>query len=211
MLMRLLENFDDGESSKELRMFLESCRSHADDFTKEDCRSFIDGLLPKHSFGVISLCEGDAGNLSCLAANGQEWEDILFEVALDSGCTDHVCAEIDTPGYRLSDSPGSKRGQCFIIGDGNRLPNTGQKALRLETEGAEPSVIESTFQIAKVARPLMSVGKICDAGMRVVFSDAVAIVEDSNKQEVCRFERDNGGLYVAKLRLKRPDHFGRPA
>ena len=39
------------------------------------------------------------------------WEDIEFEVALDSGSVVHVCAPDDCPGYILQESPGSKRGQ----------------------------------------------------------------------------------------------------
>jgi hypothetical protein len=79
-------------------------------------------------------------------------------VALDSGCTDHIAAEVDTPGYELEDSPGSRAGQAFIIGDGGRLPNKGQKRLQLETIDDKKNMIDSIFQIARVARPLMSVG-----------------------------------------------------
>ena len=39
------------------------------------------------------------------------WEDIEFQVALDSGSVVHVCAPDDCPGYMLQESPGSKRGQ----------------------------------------------------------------------------------------------------
>jgi len=41
------------------------------------------------------------------------WEDIEFEVALDSGSVVHVCAPDDCPGYMLQEPPGSKRGQAF--------------------------------------------------------------------------------------------------
>ena len=44
-------------------------------------------------------------------------EDVEFEVALDSGCTDHVCADVDAPGYELEESPASRCGGGFIIGD----------------------------------------------------------------------------------------------
>ena len=60
------------------------------------------------------------------------------------------------------------------------------------------------FQIAEVTRPLMSVGKICDEGLSVEFDKTKARVLDKNKREVCRFERQNGCLYVAKMRLKSP-------
>ena len=84
-----------------------------------------------------------------------------FEVALDSGSVVHVCAQTDTLGYLLEKSPGSKREQSFLMGDSGRLPNQGQKHLKLfdVTSGNEFS---STFQIANVTRLLMSVGEICD-------------------------------------------------
>ena len=48
------------------------------------------------------------------------------------------------------------------------IPNQGQKSLRLADldRGVE---ISSVFQIAKVTRPLMSVGRTCDEGKQVVF------------------------------------------
>ena len=78
------------------------------------------------------------------------WTVSLF--ALDSGCTDHVCAPDDVPGYVCVESPGSRVGQHFVVGDGGRIPNQGQACLSLETMGETPSAIKSTFQIAKGSR-----------------------------------------------------------
>ena len=124
-------------------------------------------------------------------------------MALDSGSVVHVCAEEDCLGYLLEESPGSKRNQMFLMGDGGKIPNQGQKSLRLAdlNNGVE---ISSTFQIAKVTRPLMSVGKICDEGKQVLFDKHSARVMDKDGKEVCRFERQAGGLYVAKLKLRAP-------
>ena len=57
----------------------------------------------------------------------------------------------------------------------------------------------------------MSVGKICDNGMKVEFDDKQAIVRDASGQQVCVFERKPGGLYTCKFRLKSPGSgFTRP-
>ena len=65
--------------------------------------------------------------------------------------------------------------------------------------------LRSVFQIAKVTRPLMSVGKICDNGMEILFNDQRAVVRDkSDGTELCVFERKPGGLYIGKFRLKAP-------
>jgi hypothetical protein len=65
--------------------------------------------------------------------------------------------------------------------------------------------LRSVFQIAKVTRPLMSVGKICDNGMEILFDDKRAVIRDkSDGSELCVFERKPGGLYIGKFRLKAP-------
>ena len=64
--------------------------------------------------------------------------------------------------------------------------------------------MRSCFQIARVTRPLMSVGKMCDNGLTVTFDDRCAIVKDKDGLEVCTFERAPGGLYLWKFRLKSP-------
>ena len=117
---------------------------------------------------MLNLLEGEILDGQLLAGT-QDW--IEFEVALDSGCTDHVCASDDAPGYVCIKSPGSRVGQLFVVGDGGRIPNKGQACLSLETMGESPSAIQFTFQIAKVSRSLVSVGKICVGGVCWVHGD----------------------------------------
>ena len=76
--------------------------------------------------------------------------------------------------------------------------------MNLQTGGDLLNIITSTFQVAKVSRPLMSVGKLCDAGMEVTLRKTQADVVAPGGAVVCTFERQPGGLYVAKLKLKRP-------
>ena len=65
--------------------------------------------------------------------------------------------------------------------------------------------VKSCFQIARVTRPLMSVGKLCDNGLAVTFNDKQSVVRDKADAQICVFERAPGGLYSCKFRLKRPD------
>ena len=83
-------------------------------------------------------------------------------------------------------------------------PNAGQANLSLQTDGELRNGISSTFQIAKVSRPLMSVGRLCDVGMQVNFGKDKARVVAPDGAEVCTFERSSGGLYLCKFRLKKP-------
>ena len=93
------------------------------------------------------------------------------------------------------------------MGDGGTIPNMGQSQLNLSDNGRD---VESIFQIAAVTRPLMSVGKICDEGHSITFDAVMAVVHSAEGNELCRFHRKDGGLYVAKLKLRSPAGFGRP-
>jgi hypothetical protein len=173
----------------------------------------IDGA---YDFPVIApiplkLCETEETGGDAQVLSAEQWVDVEFEVALDSGSQDHVCDDIDCPGYVTEVSPGSSRGQCFIVGDGNRIANLGQRGLNLQPMSDSNSQLKSVFQIAKVTRPLMSVGKICDNGMQVTFDHDRAVVRDrKDGSELCVFERKAGGLYLCKFRLKAPSPgFGR--
>ena len=161
-----------------------------------------EALVP---INVITTVERDGASI--LVAD-EAWSDIEFEVALDSGAVIHVCSPDDCPGYVLEESSGSKRGQKFLMGDGGEIPNLGQKSLNLCDHGGNN--VKSIFQIAAVTRPLMSVGRICDEGHEVTFNATVAVVKDKGGSEICRFERQPGGLYVAKMKLKNPMGFVRP-
>ena len=154
----------------------------------------------------LSLCETFTPLEDIAVLNSEVWTDVEFEVALDSGAQDHVCDEDDCPGYLTETSPGSSRGQCIAVGDGGRLENMGQRNLNLQPMKDAKVPLRSCFQIARVTRPLMSVGKICDNGMRVVFDDDKAVVsEKASGMELCVFERKPGGLYICKFRLKSPE------
>lgn len=139
----------------------------------------------------------------------EAWHDLEFEVALDSGSVVHVCSLDDCRGYKLQESPGSRHGQEFMMGDGGTIPNLGESKLNL-TDTAIDRDLESVFQIAAVARPLMSVGKMCDEGHTVTFNNVMAVVYNKDGAELARFHRSNGGLYVAKLKLRSPVGFPRP-
>ena len=87
---------------------------------------------------------------SILTATNETWEDLEFEAAFDSGSVVHVCAPADCPGYMLQESPESRQGQEFLMGDGGTIPNLGQKQLKLRDRGSD---VQSVFQVAAVTRP----------------------------------------------------------
>ena len=140
---------------------------------------------------------------------GDAWDDLEFEVVFDSGAVMHVCGPGDCPGNSLEESPGSRRGQKLLMGDGGTIPNMGQKSLnRFDESLGKP--IASIFQIVDVTRPLMSLGLASDEGHNITLDAEKAAVRSFAGDELCRFVRTPGGLYVAKLKLKNPMAFVRP-
>ena len=77
----------------------------------------------------------------------------------------------------------------------------------LVPKGDGEEEVVSIVQVAGVTRPLWSVSKICDAGYTALFTKKYAKIMDENQNTVCLFERQ-GGLYVAKMKLRNPRHPG---
>ena len=105
---------------------------------------------------------------------------------------------------------GSRNGRGFRVADGEVIPNKGEATLQSEVDGPEGQrhAITSTFQVAKVSKPLRSVSMICDAGFDVLFTKTEASVRvPSTGKVVCTYER-SGGLYKGDMRLRKPLHQG---
>ncbi len=86
-----------------------------------------------------------------LMAN-EDWNDLEFEVALESGAVIHVCSPTDCPGYVLEESPVSKRGHAFLLVDAGTIPNPGQKSPNLSD--TEVTDLRSIFSISALTPPL---------------------------------------------------------
>ncbi len=128
-------------------------------------------------------------------------------VTEDSGAGNHIINKLDIGGYdkRVEPSPASRAGKCFVPANDHRIPNEGQVALRLQGEEPDDEVVNSVFQVAEVNRPLMSIGRICDQGHRVMFdSDRAEVICKKTNKVVMVFKRKNGGLYTADLVLRAP-------
>ena len=158
-------------------------------------------ILEGEDYDDINMAEGakdDDGD--------DEYYHDPFEVALDSGAGEHVADDKEAPAYHVSESRGSRAGQHFVAANKSRIRNRGQFTLGLRSGGRGKHAgrdIKSTFQVASVTRPLRSVGRICDEGYDVKFTKSEAVVLNPQGKVICRFER-RGGLYIAKLWLRRP-------
>ena len=89
-----------------------------------------------------------------------------------------------------------------MAANGERIPNKSEVCLDMKQGNVS---IRSTFQVSKISKPLWAVGKLCDAGLKVKFGKAAAIViHEASGRKVCEFKRDNG-LYIGAMQLKNPD------
>ena len=131
----------------------------------------------------------------------EEPDYIDINVTLDSGAAEHVADASDAPGYMVSPSPGSKAGQGWRTANGEIIPNKGEMILELEYENSKMS---SKLQVGSVSRPLWSVGKLCDAGYKVVFDkDDATVIHKASNVPVTTFKRRNA-LYECDMKLRNP-------
>jgi len=123
----------------------------------------------------------------------------MMRVALDSGACEHVASMEDLEGFKVHQNDASKRGECYIAANGDKIPNQGECRVGLK-DGNTGSEFDSLFQLAPVSRPLYSVGRICDTGAEVSFTKHKATVRKDGRT-IAVFERYNG-LYLANLEVK---------
>ena len=108
---------------------------------------------------VEELCDLFEVDNSLCHMNDQ-W--MKIEAVMDSGAAESVAPADIAPWVPISESVGSKRGQTYMSACGEKLPNLGEKQMKVWTNEGKPAM--ATFQCADVTRPLCSVSKICDQG-----------------------------------------------
>ena len=74
--------------------------------------------------GLLSLMESE--NSRQILVNDEDWVDVEFEVALDSGSTDNACHPGDAPGYLVESSRESRAGQNLLWATARRFRTTGK-------------------------------------------------------------------------------------
>ena len=92
------------------------------------------------------------------------------------------------------------------------MPHEGHFVLNFDADTGQvsPRALACTFQVADLARPLMSVSQLCELGFQCMFKYTHALVIDSAGETVGRFEW-TGQLYTTQMILKAPESFPRPS
>ena len=133
---------------------------------------------------------------------------VKVESVVDSGASAPVAPPQMMPSVKIEPSEGSRRGQRYSSASKHKLKNLGQQQIKACTEAGEET--EVLFQIADVAKPLVSVSAICEKGNRVIFGRAGGVVQNLRSGALIPFQRRNG-IYVLSLWLEEGDaDFRRP-
>ena len=130
---------------------------------------------------------------------------VRIRTVMDSGAADSVAPPTLAPKVEITESPGSRRGQCYVSASAGRMQNIGQKVLSIQTnEGKDTTVL---YQIAEVSRPLTSVSATCDRGNWVVYTPQGGFIMNCQTGERTSFER-SGGIYDLDLWIRDDENRG---
>ena len=144
----------------------------------------------------------------------EEPEFIVTEMTLDTGATTHAADRLDFPEQEVKESAGSRSGQTFGCAGGKRLANEGEVNIVMIAPGGLECELDTTIQITKITRPLLSVSQMTKSGEVVVVCKKDEAVILNSKHEVLAVFKQKGGLYVADMKVRNPRFrppFGGPA
>ena len=129
------------------------------------------------------------------AVSPNKWT--LVEVIADSGACETVMLKHLCTGIRVRESAGSKSGMEYEVASGKSVPNLGERHCEVYCEGASASMMMH-FQVADIHRPLLSLSRAADQGLRSYLDDKGGFLEDSTTGERIPITR-RGNLYIMQI------------
>ena len=123
--------------------------------------------------------------------NGDHRDRVGFEVTVDSGAVDTVGPPSVAPGIPVRKTEASRSGMHYRAANNMKIPNLGEKKLQGITE--EGQDVGMTIQVAQVNKVLASVGRMCEAGNRVVFDDEEgSYIMNKKTRKITKLVKRNG-------------------
>ena len=117
---------------------------------------------------------------------------------MDSGAMETVADVGFAEKVKLRRDNGQEK-QHYRTADGTRIPNLGEK--RLAWEGEDGTSGKLTVQITDVRKALCSVGKVANAGNRVVFEPNGGYIENLSTGKRTQLSKE-GAAYKLKMWAK---------
>ena len=111
-------------------------------------------------------------------------------ITIDSGAAESVVNERTVPQVPTVPSMGSTAGVQYVNANGSRMPNRGEKRVPVLMGDGTPLGLK--LQVTDVHRTLLSVGKVCDTGHRVVFEEWGGYIENIATGQQFKFDRRDG-------------------
>ena len=130
----------------------------------------------------------DSGGDAVMGENcpGPGWT--LMKPTVDSGAAHSVFNGDDWPSIPLEESRGSKSGQVYVGPGKEKIPNRGQKHLKVRVNGSE-AIRKMTFQDANVRKPLMAVSGCTSRGNLVLFDGEGSFVAPGGNAEAEKIQK----------------------
>ena len=148
----------------------------------------------------------ELNNLELNAMNQKRKSKLV--VTIDSGAAESVINGEEAPHVPTLPSPGSLSGVEYVNANGSTMPNRGQKVVPVRL--GDGSACDLKMQVTDVKRTLLSVGKVCDAGHRVVFEATGGYMEHIGSGKKFAFDRVRG-VYRMEVDVENPaSGFTRP-
>ena len=119
---------------------------------------------------------------------------------VDSGAADHVIPRGWIAFIHILESIGSRMGVTYIAANGSRINSEGEQRVPFMTR--EGSWMEIVFQVARVNKPLLSVSKLIDSDMRVVFDKSGSYIYNKLTGDIVRVKRERG-VFVLEAFVER--------
>lgn len=111
-------------------------------------------------------------------------------ITIGSGAAHHVMPSGWLPWIKTRPSAGSKRGLRYVAASCSNIANEGEQHIEFNTE--EGSRGRWTFQLARVNKPLASVGELLDTGHTVVLDEVGSCVMNKRTRDVMKVRRERG-------------------
>ena len=105
-------------------------------------------------------------------------------MTVDSGAAETVAPLAAFPGSCLTDSPGSLSGQKYVGPGGEKITNEGQFKVQMRLENGQ--LAASTFQAAKIRKPLLAVSSVNDKGNLVLFDNNESFIIPGTRKDLIR-------------------------
>ena len=175
-------------------------------WTPQECRPCAIRGAHIHG-GMFGLLTGDDEDNNTELLNVDDkvdkdgWRKIVAVV--DSGAGENVIPKNLIDFVPIMATARSMSGKGFQGAGGEHIANHGEQQISFRTK--EGQVRKTTWQVADVRRPLMSVSKMAAAGNEVVLNGKDPRVTNLRTKEVTQIRRE-GNVYVLDLWVQVPRH-----